>query len=140
MKSVRVNGIDVIDSGLEVKAGENIDGIELEFTNQLNGLSGSVTNARGQAATDYTAVVFSQDRERWLGQTRYFRLTRGDLNGQFKIAGLPAGDYYAIAVDSVDPNEAQDPEFLDKASIRATKFSLGDIEQRVLDLKLTTGL
>jgi len=61
-------------------------------------------------------------------------------DGRFTITGLVPGDYYAVAVDSIDPTETGDPEFLDRAASRATRFSLGDGETKVLDLKLSAGL
>jgi hypothetical protein len=110
------------------------------LTNQLTTVSGLVTSARGEHSTDYTVVLFAQDREKWQPPNRFFRTGRPDQDGRFKLSGLPAGEYYAIASDSLDPNEASDPEVLDRISNRATSFSLNDGETRVLDLRLTTGL
>ena len=103
-KAVRANGIDVTETGIEVRPSEDLSGIEIELTNRLTNLSGVVTN------------------------------------GRFKIAGLPPGDYYVIAVDSIEPGDASDPEYLDRVMNRATRFSLGDAETKTLDLQLATGL
>jgi len=140
LKAVRVNGADVTDRGFEVKPAQDQSGFEIELTNQLTNVSGLVTNARGEHAADYTVVFFSQDREKWQPPNRYFRAARPDQDGRFKLSGLPAGEYYTIATDSIDPNEASDPEVLERISGRATSFSLNDGETKVLDLRLTTGL
>jgi hypothetical protein len=139
-KAVRVNGIDVTEAGIEVRPNEDLGGIEIELTNRLTNLSGVVTNGRGDTVADYTAVVFPQDRERWVGSARSLRSARPDQDGRFKIAGLPAGDYYAIAVDSIEPGDASDPDYLDRVMNHATRFSLGEAETKTLDLKLATGL
>jgi hypothetical protein len=84
--------------------------------------------------------VFSPDRDRWTEESRYISTGRPDQDGRYKISGLPAGEYFAIAVDSVDPNETTSPEFLERASRSAIRFSLGDAETKSVDLKLTAGL
>ena len=51
---------------------------------------------------------------------------------------LPAGSYYAIAVDYVEPGESNDPDFLERVRTKATTFSLNDGETKTLDLKLNS--
>ena len=59
-------------------------------------------------------------------------------DGRFKVAMLPPGDYYAIALDRTDPTEWQDPEFLDGLSRQASAFSLAQGETRVIALRLSS--
>ena len=139
LKAVRVNGIDVTDDGFEVRPSEGIDGIEIELTNRQSDFSGLVTNSRGETVRDYTVVVFAQDRERWTPGSRYQRISRPDQDGRFKVTGLPAGQYYAIAVDAIEPGDASDPEFLDRVRSRATRFSLNDGEIKTMDLRVVSG-
>lgn len=137
LKSVRVNGADVTDTGVEVKANEDMAGIEIEMTNHASDLSGLVTNARGEPVKDYSLVIFAQDREHWGPGSRFMRTGRPDQDGRYKVTGLPAGTYYAIALDYVEPGDATDPEFLDRIRSKANPFSLNDGETKTLDLKVT---
>ena len=89
-------------------------------------------------AKDYSLLVFAQARERWGPGTRYMRTARPDQNGRFNAAGLPAGDYYAIALEILDPGDASDPDFLDRVQPKATRFTLGEGETKSLDLKITS--
>jgi len=136
LKAVRSNGIDVTDQGLDVHANEDISGIEIEMTNRQSDVSGVVTDARGDAMKDYSLIVFAQDRERWNPGSRYQRTGRPDQAGRFKITGLPAGQYYAVAVDYVEPGDATDPEFLERIRSKATTFLLNDGEVKTMDLKI----
>src|SRR5207249_5137958 len=104
---------------------------------KLTDLSGLVTNARGEAVKDYTLVVFAQDKEQWGPGSRFVRTGRPDQDGRYKISGLPAGAYYLVAVDYVDPGDATDPEFFDRIKAKASALSLGDGETKVVDLKVT---
>ena len=120
LHAVRLNGVDVTDTGIDFTPGGDFSAIEIELTNRVSELSGVVTNARNEVTKDYTVLVFSQDRDDWTMNTRHRSQGRPDQEGRFRIRALPAGRYYAIALDSVDPNESGDPDFLDRLRQRAT--------------------
>lgn len=136
LKAVRHNGSDVTDTGLEIRRGEAITGIEVELTARTTEVSGTVTTSRGDAATDYTVIVFSADRERWGYLSRFFRTARPERDGRYRVASLPPGDYHAVAVDYVEPGEASDPEFLERVKPGATSFRLMDGEAKTVHLKI----
>jgi protocatechuate 3,4-dioxygenase beta subunit len=137
LKAVKQHGNDVTDSGIEFRPNEEVSGIEVELTNQPTEVSGLVTNSRSEPVKDYTVVVFSKDRERWGYMSRFFQSSRPDQDGRYKVKALPAGEYYAVALDYVEPGEASDPEFLDRVKARATAFSLNDGETKTVDLKIS---
>jgi len=139
IKSVRLNGVEVIDTGIEFKSNEDVTGLEIELTTQLSSVNGVVTDARGNVAKDYTIVTFARDREKWSPGSRYMNGGRPDQDGKFKIF-LPAGDYYAIALDYVEQGTQTDPEFLERFKEHATEFSISEGETKSLDLKLITGI
>jgi hypothetical protein len=137
LKAVRQHGSDVTDAGIEFRPNEDVAGIEVEITNKTTEVSGVVTTARGEPVKDYTVVVFAQDRDRWGYMSRYFQTGRPDQDGRYKVKALPAGEYYAVAIDYVEPGEASDPEFLDRLKARAVSFSLLDGDTKTLDLKIS---
>ena len=137
--AVRLNGADVIDTGIEFKPNQNVRGLEVELTNKVSVVTGLVTAGRGEASRDYTAIAFPQDSDRWKDtNSRYIRTGRPDQDGRFKISGLPSGDYLLIAVDHVNPGEFSDPEFLERVRTKATRFSLTEGETKSIDLKLNS--
>ena len=140
IKAVRLNGIDVTDSGIDFRPNEDLSGLEVELTTQLSDLSGLVSNARGENVKDYTVVVFSRDRLRWGFASRFLGGGRPDQDGKFRVRNLPAGEYYTIALDYVEQGAGTDPEFLDRIKDRATEFSMNEGETKTLDLKLVTGI
>jgi hypothetical protein len=135
-KAVRYNGVDVTDTGLEFRANEDISGLEIELTSHPSEVSGLVATDRGQASKDYTVVIFAQDAQRWGFLSRYLGSGRPDQDGRFKIRNLPAGSYYAIALEYIEPGESSDPEFLERVRDRATAFSLNEGETKTMDLRL----
>jgi len=54
------------------------------------------------------------------------------------MSGLPSGQYQAVAIDVLEPGEANDPEFLGRVEPRATPFSLADGDTRTLNLRLNS--
>ena len=127
------------DDGIEVRPNEDISGVEIELTTQVSELSGMVADARGQTVKDYSVVVFARESARLFTGSRYFGSGRADQDGRFKVRNLPPGDYYAIALDYVEPGAGTDPEFLERIRDRATAFSMTEGAVRTLDLKLVIG-
>jgi hypothetical protein len=137
VKSVRVNGIDVVDTGLDVGS-QGVAGIEIEMTNHVQQLSGTVTDGNGAGVKDYVVALFSQDHARWkVPMNRYFALARPGDDGGFKVATLPTGEYYAIALDRIAPEDWQDPDTLESLSRLATTFALTPGDTRTLNLRLS---
>jgi hypothetical protein len=138
LKSIRVNGADVTDTGIDVGA-QGVRGVEIELTNHLQQISGAVTDGGAGAVKDYVVVIFAQDRARWTAAVnRYFAIGRPRDDGQFTIRTLPPGEYYAIALGRADPSQWQDPDFLEGLSRQASTFSLAPGDTRTLDLRLFT--
>ena len=138
LKSVRVRGVDVTDTGFDVSA-QGVSGVEVEMTARAQQVSGKVTGQQGEALADYTVLVFDRDRARWaLPLNRYFAIGRPNDTGVFKITSLPPGEYFAVAVDRVDLNDWQDPDTLEGLSSLATPFVLTSGDARTLDLRLVS--
>jgi hypothetical protein len=138
VKAVRSGGIDVTDVGLDVKPNEDLTNIEIELTNRVTEITGRVTDERGEAVKDYAVVIFAGDRQRWGSHSRSVRTARSDQDGRFKIGGLPSGEYFAYAVDFLEPGQERNLEFLDGIQTMATPFALGEGETQVLNLKVHT--
>jgi hypothetical protein len=135
-KAVRAGGVDVMDVGLDVKPGEDISNLEIELTNRITETNGLVTDERGEAVKDYAVLIFPRDGQKRGAFSRSVRTARPDQDGRFKIGGLPAGDYLALAVDFIEPGQEHDAEFLDRIQTLATPFALGEGATHTLNLKL----
>jgi Carboxypeptidase regulatory-like domain/DIM protein len=137
VRSVRVNGTDITDTGMEFKPGEAVTGVEITLTSRLSTLSGTVTGSGSEPVKDYTLVIFSDDPQRWtLPNSRYIAGRRPDQNGRFEVKSLPPGSYYAAAVDYLPDGEWNDPEVLERLKASAKKFSIDEGESKTLELKI----
>lgn len=137
LKSVRVNGADITDTGMEFKAGEAVTGVDITLTSKLSQVSGTVTGSGSDLVKDYTVVIFAEDSQQWtLPNTRYVFGRRPDQNGRFDVKGVPPGSYYAAAVEYLPDGEWNDPDVLERLKTNAKKFTLDEGESKTLELKI----
>jgi hypothetical protein len=126
LKSVTVDGRDVTDIPIAVRSGQRISNIVVTFTDKVSEIDGSVTDAQGNAVTEYTVLAFSTNSAVWRPQSRQIATARPDQTGMFKIRSLPAGEYYVVTVDPSEQGEWFDPTYLDQHRGGASRVTLGD--------------
>jgi carboxypeptidase family protein len=140
LKRVEANGVDVTDTGIELKGNEAAGGIEIVLSPRSTDINGSVTQRDGTPIKDYTVVVFAEDPQKWVAPaTRWITASRPDQDGRFRVRNMPAGSYYAIALDYIPQGEWNDPDLLERLKPRASRFTLEDGDTRTLDLKISEG-
>jgi protocatechuate 3,4-dioxygenase beta subunit len=136
LKAVRVNGTDITDNGTEIRPGEPLSGLEIVLSSKTTEVTGAV-KAGSDPASDYTVVIFSEDPAKWTApMTRHIASARPNQQGRFEVKNLPAGSYYAVALEYIPQGDWNDPEVLDRLKSKATRFSLAEGETQTLDLKL----
>jgi hypothetical protein len=143
MKSITLDGRDIGNDGITLSSGAAVKGIDVVLTNRLQTISGAVTNERGETVTGATVFVFPRDPERWFPGPMALSssaMTRPDQNGRYSIKTLlQPGDYYAVAVEYLDPNRrGGDRTYLEELSRQAIRFSIREEESKALDLKIST--
>jgi hypothetical protein len=137
LKSVRLRGADVTDTGIDFGTGEAIDDLEVEVTNRLQVVSGIVTNAKNEPVTEAVVFLFPRDRRRWFVAPRFAAVGRPDQNGRYSLRTLPPDDYYGVALEYLDNDRrGGDPAYLEELSEDAVSFTLGEGEAKALDLRL----
>ena len=155
LKAIHLGGADVTRRVVTLEHGRSPGEMQVIFTDQRNELSFNVTDARGAATSEYVAIVFPTDESLWLmrqvlwhavrlhvpsvdGGAAAWGLAGLQLAGysDFSVlpAGLIAGEYYAIAVDDAEWDDAIDPDVLRRLSRKAIRFEIGEGETRRLDL------
>lgn len=139
LRAVTVGGRDVTDTPHEFKNG---DQVTLVMSSRASTLEGSITDAAGKPVLDAAVLVFSDDKAAWRPNATRTRRGAVDATGKYRIGGLLAGRYFAIALprDRMNmPTFSQDGTYFEQLAKEATPFVVGDDEQRQLDLKITPG-
>ena len=136
MKAVRLNGIDMADTGIDAAGRDEVRGIEVEMTTRASVIGGAVQDARNQPTADYVVVAFSSTSDRWAYQTRYVQTAQPDRDGRFSLRGLPPDEYCLVAVPFIDAGDEFDPQRLDAWRRDATRVRLAESEARTVTLRL----
>ena len=133
VKAILLDGEDVTDQPFDMtnKAGT----LRVVMTDRLTSLNGTVQST--SEIRDHNVVVFTDDETKWTFPSRFVRTTRANADGRFQIRGLPPGErYLAAAVDYLEDGEEQNRQLLERLRSRATSVTLGDGEQRSIQVDL----
>lgn len=135
VKVVRVSGTDVTDLPIDLSSGRSLEDVEIVMTDRLPTITGTVSDDAGPVR-DYTVVVFPADAGSWRMPSRRIRAAHPDQNGLFSLAGLPPGEYLAIALREIEPGAEQDPALLERLRDGATPATVTSGGMHPLTLKL----
>lgn len=135
LKAIEVEGRDMADLPLPIEHGKTLSGVRVVITNRPTTLRGALRDDR-QNPAEGTVIVFAEDSATWREGSRTIRATRLDQRGLFTFKGLPAGDYFLVALDSVQEGQWYDPEFLEGLKGRARRVAIADAEAKQVDLVL----
>ena len=140
LKAVRLNGMDITDTGIEFRSGEAVSGLEVVLTARTTTIAGTVSGTAGTPLKDYTVVIFAENSDLWrMPNTRWVSGRRPDQEGRFKFENLPPGTYLAVAVDYIPSGEWNDPDVLERLRDKGHRFTLQEGGNETLQLKLTSG-
>lgn len=135
LKSIVTNGRDVSDDPLDVTNGDVTD-VVVTLTDRPAQLAGTVRDDSGVKDARARVLVFPADRTRWTQVSAGRRLSNAVVSkdGTFTVTGLPAGEYFVVAVGNQAVVNWQEPKTLDVLSRLASRTTVRDGERRTLDL------
>jgi protocatechuate 3,4-dioxygenase beta subunit len=141
LKSVLVDDTDITDRILEVSGDAAPKGVVVTYTDQFQELSGRLQSQSGAPASDYTILVFPEDKAYWIHGSRRIVTTRPGTDGKFTLSGagpttLPPGRYLLAAVTDLGRDEQFDPAFLGQVVPAAIPITLAAGEKKVQDLAI----
>jgi hypothetical protein len=138
LKSVTYRGQDITDLTFDVEGGQEMRDVRITITDAATDLSGVVRDAGGRETADAIVLLIPSSPQFWTRMSRRFGLVRTDAGGRYRIRGLPAGEYRALATSDIDEGDATRRDLLQEFVGRAVPISLRDRERRALDLTLVS--
>lgn len=134
LKSVLVNGLDVTDSGVDLKPGENLDTVTIVLTDRMATITGTVSDGTHTPVPGLTVIAFPSDERYWTPQSRWIQAGRTDQNGVYRMRALPPGEYLLLVTDNVEQGAWFDPSYLEQVRGAATRVTVNDGDQKTQDL------
>ena len=139
LKSVTHRGQDITDTGLDISGRlQRFEDVRVAITDVASEVSGVVRDAAGAAVPDATVLIVPLSDQFWTRTSRRLGVLRTDAGGRYRLRGLPAGEYRAVASLEMDESEAYRPALLRNFREVGTALSLKNLEERALDLPLTS--
>jgi protocatechuate 3,4-dioxygenase beta subunit len=163
-KAIVYESKDLTDQRITFTPGQRMRDVVVLFTDKRTELNLHVVDDRGAATRDYVVLAFPTDKSKWTdpnggfgGGSRYVRTfvlppqaaiapvtaQPGQSAGQSArenqreaVTGLPAGEYYVVAVDDIDGESARDSDMLEQLSQGATRVTLADGEPSDVNLRV----
>ncbi len=140
VKSIAVGGADYTDRPFNTSSGADVPGVVVTLTDQVASLAGFVRDRQGALVRQAAVIAFPTDSRLWMhsgfSPTRIKR-TAFFGNGAYRIAGLPKGDYWVVAVDVSLLDAWHDPQFFAAAVPSAARVTLDWGQERSCDLTLS---
>jgi hypothetical protein len=141
LKSAMHEGRDLADLPFDA-SGADLSGVTVTFTDTPSELSGMVTGGDGSPDPDAAVLVFPADTGAWAEwgtNPRRLRTERTSATGAFATRGLPAGDYYVVAVPPELAVDWQDPATLEALARDATPVRIEDGLKKAQALRTIRG-
>ena len=149
LKSIVINGQNVVDRMFTFEPGQQLTNVQVVVSDKRSQLDLVVSGDDGQVTSEYVALAFPTDKQKWTFPSRQIRTLSpmpaavvaamrasmpppgpGAANlsnlQQQRIAGLPPGEYYIIAIDDIEFDDSQDPSVLEKLAANALRVSVND--------------
>ena len=93
---VELAGRDITDTPIVFNREMPATGVYILITDRVTEIAGSVLDASGGIAHDYTALVFSAEPGYWTYPSRFVRAARPALDGTFSVTALPRGAIWRL--------------------------------------------
>ncbi len=144
LEAVIANGVDVTDAVLPFGTQEqSLADVQVVLTDRVTEVSGTAVDARGNVTTDYALLIFPSNRELWYPGSRFLRRSGPQSSGNFRVTGLPPGDYFVAAVSGMSvlrqgAEAWQDPEFLETLTAHAARATLTDGQHLAVSARVIT--
>lgn len=141
LKSVRYRGSDITDLQLPVDEREQLHDVRIVISDASATVSGVVENPRQVPIANTGVLIGAKVPIFWLRTSRRMRVTFTDANGRWSVAGLPPGDYFAVAAPSIDESVLARRDRLAALQAIGTPFHIeSDASRPALTLTLDPSL
>jgi hypothetical protein len=135
LKRVMADGRDLTDLPFDFSDGKQFRDVQVVVTQQVSAISGTVRDHKDQA-TQYTVLLFPENRQLWRAPSRFIAAARADQRGLFRIGSLPSGRYLIVAVEYAEEGSEYDTDLLSQLTDRAVRIDLAEGESKELTLNL----
>jgi hypothetical protein len=140
LRAVRMGGVDVTETGIDLTHGDPSGDLELSFSTASGSVFGDVVDENGKPAVGtmifLLPAVMPADPQRARAASRY---TVPDFRGHYAFIGIPPGDYRLLAWKQAVVNQnavLYDPEYLKRFEGQARAVQIGPNSNQTIQLQV----
>ena len=130
LKSIVHHGTDLSDLPIEVAEKQQFHDIRITITDAGSEVTGVVRDARDAPVPHTPVLVFARIPLYWMRTNRRMRLVYTGRDGRFDVAGLPPGEYVAIASASLNESDLGKRDRLQALTDAGVTFRLATTDAR----------
>lgn len=135
LKSVRLGGSDVLESGLTVSHSQPPGRLEITVSPDGGRIEGLVTNDQNPVSGAQVVLVPDPPHR---GRAELYSTMATDAFGRFAMLGLFPGSYKLFAWEPVQGTDYVDPDFFTAFEDRATRVEIREQQQQTVNLEVIT--
>jgi hypothetical protein len=133
IKSARLGGLDVLQTGLNISHGQVLGQLEITLTPDGGRVDGTVL--KEQKPSGEALVVLVPDPP-LRSHEELYRFERSDHLGRFSMLGLPPGDFKLFAWEPIEGVNLSDPDYIKLYEDRGTRVHIEEKRQESVQLEL----
>jgi hypothetical protein len=130
LESVSFHGSDITDLQLAVEDRELLRDVRIVISDRGGEVGGIVQNPRQRPLANAGVLVCANTPVFWLRTSRRSRITFTDREGRWHVSGLPPGEYFAVAADTIDESDLGRHDRLLALQAMGTRFHIDSAEAR----------
>ena len=134
LKSARLGGHDVLDTGLDLTGGAPSGRLEIVISAAGARVEGVVLDGDDQPFNGSMVVLVPEEARRH--RTELIKSASTDQNGRFTLQGIAPGSYRLFAWEDIEPGAHQDPDFLRPFERDATVIEIKESSQHSVELEI----
>jgi len=134
--SITAGGQDVLDFPLEIKGARDVSDVAVVFGDRVSELSGTITNQKGEPATEQTILLYPTDQKYWTPSSRRIRTIRAGADGLYNFRTIPPGEYRLTTLVDPEPGIWYDREVLEGLDASSIRVVIGEGEKKVEHVKI----
>ena len=138
LKHVQWRGQDIADVALDVGSRDVLENVRVVVTDVANDIDGVVRDQEGRPVENALVLMIPLAPQFWTPASRRFATLRTDASGRYRVRGLPAGEYRAIASVELDESQAYRKDLLRALADIGRSLTLDDPRRHTLDLNLVS--
>ena len=134
VKTIAIGNRDYARLPVDLRPGQQVGDVRIVVTKSFPSVSGRVSDAAGRPRAA-TVLLFPVDPARWIEGGSNQRIAPSTEPGSFRFDTVVPGEYFIVALETMQAWQMNDPEFLEEQKPHATKLVVGN-EDASIDLKV----